>query len=163
MVLEQGGTGWHKIQSVFSMVRMWGGGIALAYAAQGAVTIAVAAALTWLWRSAAAYPLKAAALIIALILATPYSLDYDLVVLAPAIAFLAADGLARGFAPWRENRAGVALVHAADRPQHRRADAGSARRTGHAADVRAGPAAGRGRDRPYRRVAFGGAADKVAA
>jgi alpha-1,2-mannosyltransferase len=102
-VLEQGGTGWHKIQGVFSMVRMWGGGIALAYAAQTVVMIAVAVALTWLWRSAAAYPLKAAALIIALILATPYSLDYDLVILAPAIAFLAAEGLARGFAPWQKN------------------------------------------------------------
>src|SRR5450756_51567 len=31
VVLEQGGTGWFKIQSVFSWVRMWGGGIALAY------------------------------------------------------------------------------------------------------------------------------------
>ncbi|HWC93066.1 MAG TPA: glycosyltransferase family 87 protein, partial [Pseudolabrys sp.] len=27
VVLEQGGTGWYKIQSVFSWVRMWGGGI----------------------------------------------------------------------------------------------------------------------------------------
>ncbi|MBX9830115.1 MAG: DUF2029 domain-containing protein [Xanthobacteraceae bacterium] len=102
-VLELGGTGWHKIQSVFSIVRMWGGGIALAYTAQAAVMIAAAAALVWLWRSAAAYPLKAAALIVASILATPYSLDYDLVILAPAIAFLAADGLARGFAPWHKS------------------------------------------------------------
>jgi alpha-1,2-mannosyltransferase len=100
-VLELGGTGWHKIQSVFSMVRMWGGDVPFAYVAQGAAMIAVAVALTWLWRSAAAYPLKAAALIVALILATPYSLDYDLVILAPAIAFLAADGLARGFPPWQ--------------------------------------------------------------
>jgi len=30
VVLEQGDTGWHKIQSVFSWVRMWGGGVALA-------------------------------------------------------------------------------------------------------------------------------------
>jgi hypothetical protein len=96
-VLEQGGTGWHKIQSVFSVVRMWGGSVPLAYAAQGTVTIILAAALIWLWRSAAAYPLKAAALAIAAILATPYSLDYDFVVLAPAMAFLAADGTARGF------------------------------------------------------------------
>ena len=42
------------------------------------------------------------ALVIASILATPYSLDYDFVALAPAIAFLAADGLARGFAPWEK-------------------------------------------------------------
>ena len=27
VVLEQGDTGWHKIQSVFSWVRMWGGGV----------------------------------------------------------------------------------------------------------------------------------------
>ena len=47
-------------------------------------------------------PLKAAALIIASIMATPYSLDYDFVALAPAIAFLAAHGLVRGFAPWEK-------------------------------------------------------------
>ncbi len=96
-VLEQGGTGWQKIQSVFSVVRMWGGGVPLAYACQGAVTVLLAGALVWLWRSNARYPLKAAGLSIAAIVATPYSLDYDLVTLAPAIAFLAAHGLAHGF------------------------------------------------------------------
>ena len=52
-----------------------------------------------LWRSAAAFELKAAALLIGCVLATPYVLDYDLMVLAPAIAFLAAHGLRQGFAP----------------------------------------------------------------
>lgn len=102
VVLEQGATGWHKIQSLFSVVRMWGGGVALAYAAQIALTVAVAAALIWLWRSRVAFPLKAAALMIGTVLATPYSLDYDLMLLAPAIAFLAAEGLQRGFAPWQK-------------------------------------------------------------
>jgi hypothetical protein len=37
-----------------------------------------------------------------MMLATPYSLDYDMMVLAPAIAFLAADGLARGFLAWEK-------------------------------------------------------------
>ena len=100
VVLEQGGTGWHKIQSVFSWVRLWGGGVMLAYAMQAAVTILAAAALVWLWRSRAAFPLKAAALIVDCVLATPYSLDYDLMLLAPAIAYLAIDGLRRGFGPW---------------------------------------------------------------
>jgi len=103
VVLEQGGTGWYKIQSVFSWVRMWGGGIALAYAAQIAVTLALAAALIWLWRSQAVFSLKAAGLLIGSLLATPYSLDYDLMVLAPAIAYLCADGFARGFAPWQKS------------------------------------------------------------
>jgi hypothetical protein len=102
VVLEQGGTGWYKIQSVFSWVRMWGGGLALAYALQGAVMLAAAAALTWLWRSQAAFPLKAAALLIGSVLATPYGLDYDLMLLAPAIAYLALDGFTRGFAPYEK-------------------------------------------------------------
>jgi len=102
VVLEAGDTGWHKIQSVFSWTRMWGGPVGLAYALQAIVTLALGIALIRLWRSAAAFPLKAAALAIAAILATPYSLDYDMMVLAPAIAFLAADGCARGFAPWEK-------------------------------------------------------------
>jgi len=102
VVLEQGGTGWYKIQSVFSWVRMWGGGVPLAYAVQGAVTLAVAVALGWLWRTRASFPLQAAALLIGTVLATPYLLDYDLVLLAPAIAFLAVDGASRGFAPYEK-------------------------------------------------------------
>jgi energy-converting hydrogenase Eha subunit C len=97
VVLEQGNTGWYKIQSVFAWARMWGAPIPFAYAVQGAAAVAVGAVLAWLWRSAASYSLKAAALCLATILATPYSFDYDMMVLAPAIAFLAADGVARGF------------------------------------------------------------------
>src|SRR5262249_22539846 len=51
VVLEQGNTGFNKIQSVFAWVRLWGGGVPLAYALQGAVSIAVAVALVVLWRS----------------------------------------------------------------------------------------------------------------
>jgi hypothetical protein len=47
-------------------------------------------------------PLKAAALLIGTVLATPYVLDYDLMLLAPAIALLAADGIGRGFAPYEK-------------------------------------------------------------
>src|SRR5580704_4188639 len=102
VVLEQGNTGWYKIQSVFSWARVWGAPIPLAYALQCAVILGIGAALVWLWRSAAPYPLKAAALCLATILATPYSFDYDMMVLAPAIAFLAADGFSRNFAPWEK-------------------------------------------------------------
>jgi hypothetical protein len=102
VVLEQGQTGWQKIQSVFSWARMWGAPIPLAYALQGALTIALGLAIVRLWRKAAAPALKSAALCLAAILATPYSLDYDMMVLAPAIAFLAADGLRRGFGPWEK-------------------------------------------------------------
>ncbi len=97
VVLEQGGTGWEKIQSIFSAVRMWGASIPIAYTAQSALTLAVAACLVWLWRGTVAFELRAAALALACLLATPYVLDYDLVVLGVAIAFLARHGLVRGF------------------------------------------------------------------
>jgi len=97
VVLEAGNTGWEKIQSIFSAVRMWGGSVAMAYSAQATLAVTLAATLAWLWHSDAAFELKAAALATASLLATPYVLDYDLVVLALAIAYLARLGLARGF------------------------------------------------------------------
>jgi Glycosyltransferase family 87 len=97
VVLEQGGTGWEKIQSVFSAARMWGAGVHLAYAVQIALALMLAASLAWLWQSDAAFELKAAGLATGSLLATPYVLDYDLVVLAVAIAFYTRHGLSRGF------------------------------------------------------------------
>ena len=97
IVLEQGDTGWEKIQSIFSAARMWGGSVHLAYAIQIALAVALAASLAWLWRSDAAFELKAAALSVASLLATPYVLDYDLVAAGVAIAYFARLGLARGF------------------------------------------------------------------
>ena len=97
VVLEQGGTGWEKIQSVFSALRMWGAGVGLAYVAQALLALMLAASLAWLWRSDAAFELKASGLATASLLATPYVLDYDLVALAVAIAFFARHGLNRGF------------------------------------------------------------------
>ena len=102
IVLETGETGWHKIQSVFAWVRMWGGSVPLAYAAQTLLTVATAGAVIWLWRGNAPFPRKAAGLALAAILATPYSLDYDMMVLAPAIAFLAVNGRAHGFGAYEK-------------------------------------------------------------
>ncbi|MBY0532062.1 MAG: DUF2029 domain-containing protein [Xanthobacteraceae bacterium] len=103
IVLEKGDTGFHKIQSVFSTVRLIGGPVTLAYATQAVVFAIVAVCLVWLWRGPAAFALKAAALIAGSMLATPYLLDYDLMIAAPAIAFLAAHGLAKGFAPYEKS------------------------------------------------------------
>lgn len=100
IVLEQGGTGWEKIQSIFSAVSAWGASVPVAYAVQAALGVALAASIVWLWRSEAAFDLKASALATASLLATPYVLDYDLMVLAIAIAFFVRHGLARGFGDW---------------------------------------------------------------
>jgi hypothetical protein len=110
VVLEQGSTGWEKIQSIFSAVRMWGASVPLAYGVQSALTLIVAACVVWLWRSVAAFELKAASLALACLLATPYVLDYDLVVMGVAIAFLARHGFVRGFHPFEATVLAVAWI-----------------------------------------------------
>jgi len=98
--LEEGQTGFQKIQSAFAAVRSWGGSVPLAYAVQSVVTVAAGVALTGLWRSKADFRLKAAGLLTASLLATPYCMDYDLLLLAPAVAFLAELARERGFRPY---------------------------------------------------------------
>ncbi|MDX6320076.1 MAG: alpha,2-mannosyltransferase, partial [Nocardioidaceae bacterium] len=72
VVLEDGNIGWEKIQSVFSAVRLLGGSVAQAYLAQGLVSALVLGAIAWLWHSHADFRLKAAALLCAALLTTPY-------------------------------------------------------------------------------------------
>jgi len=110
VVLEAGGTGWEKIQSLFSAVRAAGGPVEAAFLAQGALAVTLAAGLAWLWRSRAAFDLKAAALAVACLLATPYVLDYDMVVVAVAIAFFVRHGLARGFRDYEVSVLAVAYA-----------------------------------------------------
>ena len=108
VVLEDGSTGFYKIQSVFAWARMWSAPVPLAYALQAVVALGVAAALARMWRGDLAIGIKGAALCLAALLMTPYSLDYDLMLLAPAIALLAAQGCVDGFAPYE--LAGLALL-----------------------------------------------------
>ncbi len=98
IIIENGATGWSKIQSPFAAVRQWGGAIPLAYAVQATVTaLAIAAAALVARRGSMAA--RGAAALSAALLCTPYLLDYDYVLLGVAIAFVVADALQRGWLP----------------------------------------------------------------
>jgi hypothetical protein len=90
LLLEEGDVGFEKLQSVFAAVRMWGGGVMLAYIVQGAVSAAAICATIRGWHSNRCPDMKAALLLAATVLASPHVLDYDLVLLAPSIAFFVA-------------------------------------------------------------------------
>lgn len=88
VVIEGGTTGWHKMQTVFAAARLWNAPIALAYAAHAVSCLVCAVLVFRLWRSQADYAFKASSLILASMLCAPYAFDYDLMLLAPALAFL---------------------------------------------------------------------------
>jgi hypothetical protein len=107
IVLEAGTTGWEKILSPFAAVRGWGGSVELAYAVQGAFTLAAIAATLWLARKARP-DVRNAAVTAAVLIATPYGLDYDFVVLLAGIAFLWRDAERHGWLTWEKSA--LALV-----------------------------------------------------
>ena len=91
------GAAWGKLQSAFGLVRALGGSETLAWTVHIAVALAAACAVGVVWRSRAAYEIKAAALGTAVALATPHLLAYDLVILAVPVGFLFRLGRAGGF------------------------------------------------------------------
>jgi arabinofuranan 3-O-arabinosyltransferase len=95
--LTEGRAPWGKMQSIFALVRYFGGSESLGWALQWAMIAAVAAALVLLWRSRVRYSLKAAGLATGTLLVTPYLFLYDVMVLAIAVGFLVRIGLSEGF------------------------------------------------------------------
>lgn len=83
--------------SVYGLVQRAGAAPSIAWTAQLAVAASLAAAVCAVWSRPFPYAPKAAMLVIASLLATPYLLGYDLCTLSVAAAFLVADGVERGF------------------------------------------------------------------
>jgi alpha-1,2-mannosyltransferase len=107
--LEFGSSFWHRMPTVFVAARVLGAPLSLAYAAQLLSCALAVASIILIWRSPAPLATKAAAVIVATFLATPYAWDYDAVVLVFAAAWIGREGLRTGFLPW-ERIAIVALL-----------------------------------------------------
>jgi len=95
-LLADPSNGWGYIQTVYGLIRSLHGDAALAWLAQGSTTLG-AAVIVWLvWRSRAAYPIKAGTLSAAALLATPYAFAYDMAAIVIPAALLASDQLRHG-------------------------------------------------------------------
>jgi hypothetical protein len=100
-VLEQGQVEYGKYQSLFAGIRLLHGGVVLAYSLQGLLAACVCLVLIRVCRVAAARP-AGVAFCAGTLLCTPYLLDYDLVCLAPVIAWVAAEAQLSGWRPWEK-------------------------------------------------------------
>ena len=101
IILEAGATGFHKIITPFAMVRMAGGDVAAAYAVQATATAAMIGLVAWLALKARP-DVRNAGIALAALIATPYSLDYDLVAMLVAIFFLYRDASTHGWLAWEK-------------------------------------------------------------
>jgi len=95
--LTEGQAPWWKMQSLFALVRTFGGTEQLAWIFHWIFAGSVAVVLALMWRSRVRYSVKAAALATGTLLTTPYLFMYDMMVLAIPVAFLVRMGLSRGF------------------------------------------------------------------
>lgn len=102
-ILETGATGWEKVQSVFSGLRMWGASIKVAYIGQAISAIVVAVLTIKTWICDVPIEVKGSVVIVATLMVTPYYLDYDLVVLAIPIALMTRLGLREKFEPFEKS------------------------------------------------------------
>lgn len=101
-VLDNGALGFYQLLSIFGAIRMWGGGLKMAYAFQAALAMYAAIAVIWVWRSDQPFALKAATLAAGSLMVSPYLLQYDLVLLALPIAWTAMEALEHGFLPFEK-------------------------------------------------------------
>jgi hypothetical protein len=96
-LVESGRAALARIPTVFAMATLAHVPRAWAYAAQGISALIGAAAVCHAWGRDCAYALRAAVLVCASLLVSPYLFDYDLTWLGLLIAWYARHGLARGW------------------------------------------------------------------
>jgi alpha-1,2-mannosyltransferase len=99
-ILDLGLVAAYKMQSVYAAARLLGVPVSAAYGVQALAMLGSALLVLWVWQQPSSPDMKNAALMAATPLATPFVLDYDLMLLAPVIAWLTAKGLRSGALPW---------------------------------------------------------------
>jgi hypothetical protein len=104
--MEQGTSQFEKSASLFSLIRLWGGSLGIAYAIQA---IGVTAAIALVIHSAKRETdLRGAAVCAAVALSTPYLMDYDMATVGIGAAFLYAEARRHAWLPYE--RSSLALI-----------------------------------------------------
>jgi hypothetical protein len=89
-------TNWAYLQTVYGLIRSLHGIVNTAWLVQGLTTLATVVIVWTVWQSRVRYPLKAAKLSAAALIATRYAFAYDMAAIVVPAAFLATDQLRRG-------------------------------------------------------------------
>lgn len=98
--LDENAVGYGKMVSIFAAVRLLHGGLLLSYAIQIFVDIIVVSVLFYIVLRKSASLTTGMMLIITSLVVTPFLLDYDLMLLAPVLAWTVGQAQKQGFMPY---------------------------------------------------------------
>jgi hypothetical protein len=98
VLIEVGYLPWFKMSSFFAAARLLGINSATAYTIQLVVSVLVAVLVFWIWRKGT-FALACTVLTCSIILATPYSFQYDLTIVGLGIAWYGLEGIQKGWLP----------------------------------------------------------------
>lgn len=87
-ILEAGAIPWFKMPTPFASARLMGFSTVSSHLIQFSATVTATLFVLYLWKTPRPYFQRASGLIVATLFASPFGFDYDLVILAPAIAWL---------------------------------------------------------------------------
>jgi alpha-1,2-mannosyltransferase len=110
IALEQEFVGSEKMQSLFAAARLWHAPVPAAYAGQAVMTAFAAGLLVFVVRRRPGAMAEGAALTAAAVLASPFILDYDLMLLAIPLAWAFAQGRRDGFLAWEKTILAAAFL-----------------------------------------------------
>lgn len=98
--LENGAVSYWKMQSAFAVARILGADVATAYVLHGIVAICALCALVWALRRPISAASERSIVVLACLLITPFSLTYDMLLLALPLAWMWYQWQKFGFPPW---------------------------------------------------------------
>ncbi len=102
-VIETGHLGfiqnWAIMVTPFSMVRLMGFSLTLAYIVQGSMMVLASGLTLWVWFRFKSMPVKGSVLALCALLFSPHAFEYDLVILLLPLAWMGWEGYTRGWLP----------------------------------------------------------------
>ncbi|NEU97301.1 glycosyltransferase family 87 protein [Bradyrhizobium uaiense] len=108
--LENGEVGFSLLQSVFAAARMLGAGAGTAYVIHGLAALGMVCVLIWMLRQKISAAAERSIIVLACLLVTPFSLFYDMLILALPLAWMLREWLKVGFPAWSKMVLGVTFL-----------------------------------------------------
>jgi len=105
-VLERGSQGyvqsWDKMVTFFSVTRLTGIVVPVAYILQGTVMLGAFGVTIWVWFRGASFAIRASVLTLCALIFTPHAFAYDLTILILPLAWIGWEGHTKGWLGWEQ-------------------------------------------------------------